>query len=101
VGGGSTSTPPNAGDDASTGNGTCSNPLLDNSGADGICVADAQYTCGPDSYHVECVCNGSSTAATCTCTKDSAAAGSATVAGCPSCGSIDLDAAAAQCGVPY
>jgi hypothetical protein len=64
----------------------------------GACATGEDYTCGADSYQLECDCPS----ATCTCEKNGSVVGSGgSFAGCPSCSSPSFSTIATMCGVPY
>jgi hypothetical protein len=63
-----------------------------------VCKVGTQYTCGVDSYQVECDCP----TAKCSCEKNGLHFGpKAAYGGCPSCTTMPFATVAAICGIPY
>jgi hypothetical protein len=91
LGGDADAESPNRGGESAT----CIN-VMAGGGADGnSCNAEQTYTCGADSYRIDCSCP----AATCTCEKNGVVVGSASYDSCPSC-AMAFASAAEQCGIP-
>jgi hypothetical protein len=67
-------------------------------GGPGTCSVGTDYTCGADTYEIECDCPSG----TCTCQKDGAPIPVAvSYKGCPSCSKMPFAMVAAACGIPY
>lgn len=67
-------------------------------GGPGTCSVGTDYTCGANSYEIECDCPSG----TCTCQKDGSMIPVAvSYKGCPSCSAMPFAKVAAACGIPY